>query len=134
MAVGFGLKTVNYLLEISEETDSRFRSVAKIPFIVAWEKNLKTTDQRAINTAGLLWGLFMNGTQELHDAVADKLDCASADAILELYNERNGRRNIGHLKVYTDNGKKLRLVEYASEPNMRRNLKKYEAIDFAAQL
>lgn len=126
MPKGFGAKQIKYILEVAH--------VAKIPFLVAWEGTLKKTDSRAINTGGLIWGLLVNGTDELHRQVAEKLDPASADAILELYQENQGQQMIGNLKAQTDSGRWVRLVEYASHEGLRRNLKQYEALDFAAAL
>jgi len=126
MSKGFGTKQIKYVLDVSHGP--------KIPFVVQWDRSLKDTDKRAINTSGLIWGLLTNGTQELYDAVAEKLDADSADVIMGLYQEYQRERLMGNLKAQTNSGKWARIVEYATHADMRRNLRKYEAIDFARAL
>ncbi|MFM6139901.1 MAG: hypothetical protein ACKPCP_38165 [Sphaerospermopsis kisseleviana] len=127
MNKGFSVKQIKYILESG--------NIVRIPFLVEWEGRQKKTDKRAINTAGLIWGLLVNPHREdIYEAVADKLDPASARVILETAIENEGRRFNGVLKVELSDGSFVRLVEYATHEGMRANLKKHEAIDFAKAL
>lgn len=127
MSKGFSVKQIKYILESG--------NVIGIPFLVEWEGSQKKTDARAINTAGLIWGLLVNPHREdIYEAVAEKLDPSSAEIILETAIENEGKRFNGVLKVEQSNGSFVRLVEYATHEGMRANLKKHEAIDFAKAL